>query len=70
MGDEFHVLMLCQHDSLKNIRTKYMKLIKIANPAISNWDDRSFFMYCLFGVDKYILTYTFSWLMECNRLHK
>ena len=72
VGDEFHVLMLCQHDSLKNTRTKYMKLIKMANPAISNWDDRSFFMYmyCLLGFDRYILTYTFSWLMECNRLHK
>ena len=58
VGDEFHVLMLlCQHDSLKNIRTKYMKLIKMANSAISNWDDRSFFMYCLLGVDRYILTF-------------
>ena len=43
------MLMLCQHDSLKNIGTKYMKL---------------FFMYCLLGVDKYILTYTFSWLRD------
>ena len=43
VGVEFYVLMLCQHDSLKNIGTKYMKLIKMSNTTISNWDDRSFF---------------------------
>ena len=34
----------------------------MAKPDISNWDDRYFVIYCL-GVDKYILNYTYSWLM-------
>ncbi len=70
LGEEFQVLLECNHTTLNNIRRKYLSHIYLNNLIMINWDAKSTFLYCLLCIYNEIVQHLASWIAQCNVVHK
>ena len=70
IGNEFHVLMECQHEALLGIRNTHIEQIEKISPQIKQLPDIHKFIYILKGHDLSIVPATCQWIDKCNEIHK
>ena len=68
VGDELHVLFVCEHGTIKNINTTYHnEITKISNQFHNRSNETN---YILGATDKDIIPTTNEWLTKINQLFK
>ena len=70
IGDEWHVLFICQDLDIKAFRDKYLSDITIISPQISQLSDKNKFIYILKASDTDIISLTCDWLQQIDNSFK
>ena len=67
IGDEFHILMECDHHTLKDLRSKYVSLCYAKMPVMCNMTPRGKFVTLLKGNHE-LIEYSGQFIAEINAL--
>ena len=70
LGSEFHVMMECKSDILKQLRTFFLTKIYDICQSLSILSPQQQFIYIMTCGDMDIISNTVEWVTKCNEIHK
>jgi len=66
LGNEYHALMECESEELKNIRTRHLNDMNKISPALQHLSQKDKFIYIMKCQDKDLIQSTCQWIVDCN----